>query len=146
MKVVGFSNVSQHSSIIWIIILVFLSFLSKNSTTKKWLLSHSSPVQHRNSWRNSTIIFIMSMKIKMMMRSVATDILFSILFIFISELMGEFINGILLPKLFWPTVRKNCTRYWEKLLIFEADGWEFSKCLRSLEQFIQTVKCRNNFR
>ena len=29
-------------------------------------------------------------------------------------------NGILLPKLFWPTVRKICSRDWEKLLKFEA--------------------------
>ena len=42
-------------------------------------------------------------------------------------------NGILLPKLFWPTVRKNCSSDW---------GREF---LRSLEQFIQTVKGLNNF-
>ena len=46
--------------------------------------------------------------------------------------------GILLPKLFWPTVRK-------KLLKFEAEGWEFAKPMRSLEQFIQTVKGQNNF-
>ena len=49
-------------------------------------------------------------------------------------------NGILLPKLFWPTVRKNCSRDREKLLKFEAEGREFSKFLRSVEQFIQTVK------
>ena len=49
-------------------------------------------------------------------------------------------NGILLPKLFWPTVRKNCSSDWEKLLKFEAEGWEFAKLLRSLEQFIQTVQ------
>ena len=53
-------------------------------------------------------------------------------------------NGILLPKLFWPTVRKNCSSDREKLLKFEAEGREFSKFLRSLEQFIQTVKCQNN--
>ena len=52
-------------------------------------------------------------------------------------------NGILLPKLFSPTVRKNCDR--EKLLKFEAEGREFAKFLRSLEQFIQTVKGQNNF-
>ena len=45
-------------------------------------------------------------------------------------------NGILFPKLFWPTVRKNCSRYREKLLKFEAEGQEFAKLLRSLEQFI----------
>jgi hypothetical protein len=27
-------------------------------------------------------------------------------------------NGILLPKLFWATVRKNCSSDWEKLLKF----------------------------
>ena len=52
----------------------------------------------------------------------------------------KFGNGILLPKLFWPTVRKNCSSDWEKLLKFEAECREFSKFLRSLEQFIQTVK------
>ena len=33
-------------------------------------------------------------------------------------------NGILLPKLFWPPVRKNCSTDREKLLEFEA---EFAK-------------------
>ena len=33
----------------------------------------------------------------------------------------------------------------EKLLKFEAEGGEFSKFFRSLEQFIQTVKGQNNF-
>jgi hypothetical protein len=36
-------------------------------------------------------------------------------------------NGILLPKLFWPTARKSCTSGQEKLLKFEAEGREFSK-------------------
>ena len=53
-------------------------------------------------------------------------------------------NGILLPKLFWPTVRKNCSSDREKLLKFEAEGFEFAKILRSLEQFFQTVKGQNN--
>ena len=44
-------------------------------------------------------------------------------------------SSILLPKLFWPTVRKNCSSDREKL----------SKFLRSLAQFIQTVKGQNNF-
>ena len=35
-------------------------------------------------------------------------------------------HGILLPKLFWPTVRKNCSADWEKLLKFEAEGQELS--------------------
>ena len=55
------------------------------------------------------------------------------------------IHGILLPKLFWPTVRKKCSSDWEKLLKFEAEGREFAKFLRSLEQSIQTVKGHNNF-
>ena len=53
-------------------------------------------------------------------------------------------NGILLPKLFWPTVRKDCSSDREKHLKFEAEGRKFSKFLRSLEQFIQTVKGQNN--
>ena len=35
----------------------------------------------------------------------------------------------------WPTVRKNCSSDQEKLLEFEAEGWELEKKkLRSLEQ------------
>ena len=34
-------------------------------------------------------------------------------------------NGILLPKLFWPTMRNNCSSHREKLLRFEAEGREF---------------------
>ena len=33
----------------------------------------------------------------------------------------------------------------EKLLKLEAEGREFAKFLRSLEQFIQTMKGQNNF-
>ena len=43
------------------------------------------------------------------------------------KLFSVTINGILLPKLFWPTVRKNCSSDWEKILIFEAEGREFAK-------------------
>ena len=53
-------------------------------------------------------------------------------------------NGILLPKLFWPTVRKKCASLLRDLK-FEAEGREFAKILRSLEQFIQTVKVQNAF-
>ena len=42
-------------------------------------------------------------------------------------------------------MRKNCSSDQEKLLKFEAEGREFAKFLRSLEQFIQTVKGQNNF-
>ena len=38
-------------------------------------------------------------------------------------------NGILLPKLFWPTLRKNCSSDREKLLKFEAEGREFENIL-----------------
>ena len=41
-------------------------------------------------------------------------------------------KGILLPKLFWPTVIKDCSSDREKLLKLEAEGREFSKFLRSL--------------
>ena len=42
-------------------------------------------------------------------------------------------------------MRKNCSSDREKLLKFEAESREFSKFLRSLEQFIQTVTGKNNF-
>jgi hypothetical protein len=47
-------------------------------------------------------------------------------------------------------VRKICSSDREKLLKFEAEGREFAKSLRSLEQFVQTVQCtavkgQNNF-
>ena len=54
-------------------------------------------------------------------------------------------NGILLLRLFWPTVGKHGSSVREKLLKLEAEGREFAKILRSLEQFIQTVKGQNNF-
>ena len=40
---------------------------------------------------------------------------------------------------------KNCSSDREKLLKFEAECRESAKFLRSLEQFIQTVKGQNNF-
>ena len=42
-------------------------------------------------------------------------------------------------------MRKNCSSDREKLLKFEAEGREFAKILKSLEQFILTVKGQNNF-
>ena len=42
-------------------------------------------------------------------------------------------------------MRKNCSTDQEKLLKFKAEGREFVKFLRSLEQFIQAVKGQNNF-
>jgi len=59
--------------------------------------------------------------------------------------VSESINGILLPKFFWPTVRRNGSSVREKLLKLEAEGREFAKYLRSLEPFIQKVKGENNF-
>ena len=41
-------------------------------------------------------------------------------------------NGILLPKLFWPTVRKNCSSDRENILKFKAEGREFEIFLRTL--------------
>ena len=40
---------------------------------------------------------------------------------------------------------KKISSDWEKLLIFEAEGQEFAKFMRSLEQVIQGVKVQNNF-
>ena len=54
-------------------------------------------------------------------------------------------NGILFPKLFWPTLRKKMFYWWRKS--FEVQGWRSRiwKRLRSLEQFIWTVKGQYNF-
>ena len=41
---------------------------------------------------------------------------------------------------------QNCSSDREKVLKFEAEGREFAKLLRPLEQFVQTVKGQNNFR
>jgi hypothetical protein len=74
-------------------------------------------------------------------------------------------NGILFPKLNWPNVRKKnlvikkgyfvtkivqtycekkCSSDREFFLKFEDEGQEFSKKLRSLEQFVWIVKGQNN--
>ena len=42
-------------------------------------------------------------------------------------------------------MRINCSIDREKLLQFHAEGQEFAKFLRPLEQFIQTMKGQNNF-
>ena len=42
-------------------------------------------------------------------------------------------------------MRKNCSSDPENFLKFEAEGREFAKFLRSLEQFIQTVKVSTIF-
>ena len=42
-------------------------------------------------------------------------------------------------------MRKNCYTDRENLLKIEAEGQEFAKVLRSLEQFIQAMKGQNNF-
>ena len=42
-------------------------------------------------------------------------------------------------------MRNNCSSDQENFLKFEAEGREFAKFLRSLEQFIQTVKGENNY-
>ena len=41
-------------------------------------------------------------------------------------------NGLLLPKLFWPTVGKKCSTDRGKLLKFEAEGLEFARSFKSL--------------
>ena len=42
------------------------------------------------------------------------------------------------------TARRNCFSDQEKSLKFEAEGQEFAKITRSLEQFAQAVKGQNN--
>ena len=42
-------------------------------------------------------------------------------------------------------MRKKCSSDWEKLLKFEAEGREFAKFLRSLEQFISNRERSEQF-
>ena len=42
-------------------------------------------------------------------------------------------------------MKKKCSGDREKFLKFEAGGREFANILRSLEQFVRTVKGQNNF-
>ena len=42
-------------------------------------------------------------------------------------------------------MRKKRSNDREKVLKFKAEGREFAKFLRSLEQFIQTLKGQNNY-
>ena len=44
-----------------------------------------------------------------------------------------------------PTVRKNCSSNRENILKLDAEGREFAKVLRSLEQFVLTVKGQKIF-
>ena len=53
-------------------------------------------------------------------------------------------NYILLPKLFSPTVRKNCSSDREKLLKFKAEGLEFAKFLRFSKWFF-LIRKKNKY-
>ena len=46
-----------------------------------------------------------------------------------SKVRAKYNFGILLSKLFWPTVRKKCSSDWEKLLKFETEGQEFANII-----------------
>ena len=54
-------------------------------------------------------------------------------------------TGLVFCKIVLTYCEKKCSGDREKLLKFEAESREFSKFLKSLEQFIQTVKGQNNF-
>ena len=80
------------------------------------------------------------------MKIMVFDLFWCIPMCFINEMHRRLEFGIFLPKLSWPTVRKNCSSDWEILLKFGAEGREFTKNLRSL-RFIWTVqwKVRTTF-
>ena len=74
------------------------------------------------SWKNFTIIFLKKFSLE------------------IQKMIFCFQNW---SDLLWEKIGSSDR---EKLLKFEAEGWEFAYFLRSQEQFIQTVKGNNNFR
>ena len=58
----------------------------------------------------------------------------------------KFRAGILLPKVFWPTVRKKCSSDWEKLFKLLAEGGEFEKSLSfHLKNLFKQWKVRTIF-
>ena len=67
---------------------------------------------------------------------------YNFLIIYFFQIFALFLLKWYLSGLLW---KKKCSSGWEKLLKLEAEGLEFAKCLRSLQQFIQTVKGQNNF-
>ena len=54
-------------------------------------------------------------------------------------------KSYIFTKIVLTNCEKNCSSDREELLKFEVEGQEFAKFLRSLEQFIPTVKGQNNF-
>ena len=58
---------------------------------------------------------------------------------------GGWLLEIVVTKIGLAYCEKNCSSNREKLLTFEAEGREFEKTLRSLEQFVQTMKLRTIF-
>ena len=94
-----------------------------------------------NDMRNSQFINPLSLKSTC---GIVEGYVFQCLHISNHDFFG-LIFGIFLPKLFWPTVRKNCSSDREKVLEFGDEGREFAKFLILLEQFIQTVKAQSNF-
>ena len=75
-----------------------------------------------------------------------TDVMFHFFYADVKDYPEKFRNSILLPKLFWPTLRRNFSCDGEKVLQIKAEGWEFAKYLRSLNTTIYpTVEGQNNF-
>ena len=78
---------------------------------------------------------------------------FFVIFFFEMSKLWNAILSIVKPSLNSPLVLcikmvfcyRNCSSDWEKKMKFKAEGWEFAKFLGSPEQFIQTVKVKNNF-
>ena len=68
-----------------------------------------------------------------------------IIHIFSKNCLGLGFNDICYQKCYDPLWEKNVLVIEKKLLKFEAEGRGFANFLRSLEQFIQTVKGQNNF-
>ena len=67
---------------------------------------------------------------------------------FIRAVKGQYIfgnSGIFLPKLFWPTERKNCFSDWEKRLKFEAEFWNLQKFWDHKNNLFKQWKVRTIF-
>ena len=112
-----------------------------NDNNALWDYSTFISIVHSAKWKNTTVIcIVLNTFILQLTSKTNTKPTLIIYKTNSNEHQWYFVTKIVLThcekKLF----------YWSrKLLKFEAEGQEFAKFLRSLEQFIQAVKGQNNF-
>ena len=131
----------RHSSQIWFLFSVqdHITYLEIRNETLNFIIFHANfnryvivnfLMKHTYNNRLSSSIYYLGMVGLLYVIAQRGQIISELAFFFLLVCIHEkylfsFVNGILLPKLFWPTVRKNCSSDRRKLLKFEAEGREF---------------------